>query len=67
MKAILKYSSSMYYIDFNDKDFIPTTIEIDTLEDLLTFQEKNKCPLIISKRYGGEFDFVIEVYDDHRE
>jgi Ser-tRNA(Ala) deacylase AlaX len=68
MKAILRYTSTMDYIDFDDKDFIPTIIDIDSLEDLLTLQVEKKHPLIIypmSKEKG--FDFAIEVYDDYRE
>jgi glycogen synthase len=70
MKAILNYTSTMDYIDFDDKDFIPTIIEIDSLEDLLALQVEKKHPLIIYPMSIGKekgFDFAIEVYDDYRE
>lgn len=36
------------------------TVEINTLEELLEFQDNSKCPIIIS----GD---IIEVYDHYRE
>jgi hypothetical protein len=69
MKALLKYTSTMDYIDFDDKDFVPTLIEIDSIDDLLTLQAEKKCPLIIypTKIRNEEFLYAIEVYDDYRE
>ncbi len=50
-----------------------TTIEIRTLEELMTFQKNIKYPIIISEtlkilqseKYDP--DFEIEVYDNYRE
>ena len=70
MKALLKYTSTKYYIDFDDEDFVPTIIDIDSVEDLLTLQVKENAPLIIYPMEIGKekgFDFAIEVYDDYRE
>ena len=39
---------------------IPMTLEVDTVEELLKFQEECKYPLIITQHR-------IEIYDDWRE
>lgn len=47
---------------FNDG----TPTEINTLEELIQFMDKQENPIIIDREYKKE-DLTIEIYDDYRE
>lgn len=42
-------------------------IEINTLEELLTFKEKCHYPIIVLADGFAETPFSLEIYDDYRE
>lgn len=43
------------------------SIEINTLEELIKFMEKNEQNLVIKYSFEKEIPYEIEIYDDYRE